>query len=108
MAAQALRQNIARLKAENARVVNMDAVDYLGQTPEPFDIVFIDPPFQSDLIAVCSALVEKRGWLGPGGLVYIEAPAALRDLPLPLPRAWELIRSKRAGQVGYHLARKKE
>ena len=105
-AAQALRQNIARLKAGNAEVVNMDAVDYLGRTPEPFDIVFIDPPFRSDLIAVCSALVEERGWLRPGGLVYIEAPAALRDLPLP--RAWELIRSKRAGQVGYHLARKKE
>jgi hypothetical protein len=25
--------------------------------------------------------------------------------PLPIPADWELIRTKKAGQVGYHLAR---
>lgn len=101
-AAQALRANLERLGAVNAEVVNRDAVEYLRQPPTPFDIIFIDPPFQSDLVAICAALIEERGWLKPGGLIYIEAPSGLK--PLPIPSAWELVRSKTAGQVGYHLA----
>ncbi len=99
-----LRQHVATLQARNADVVQADAVDFLRQTPQLFDIVFLDPPFKSDLIARCAELVEANGWIKRGGLVYIEAPSQI-DV-LPLPAAWELIRSKKAGQVGYHLAQK--
>lgn len=101
---QRLRQHVATLEARNAEVVQADAVDFLRQTPQPFDIIFLDPPFKSDLIARCAELVEANGWLKRGGLVYVEAPSQLEALPLP--ETWELIRSKKAGQVGYHLARK--
>lgn len=103
--AQALQRNVERLGAiSSARVVQADAVEYLQQSPQAFNIVFIDPPFRSELIGRCAALVEERGWLVPHGLVYIEAPSRLRVLPIPAN--WELIRSKYAGQVGYHLARR--
>jgi 16S rRNA (guanine966-N2)-methyltransferase len=101
---ECLRQHVVTLQASNANVVQADAVDFLRQTPQPFDIVFLDPPFKSDLIARCAALVETNGWIKRGGLVYIEAPSQV-DV-LPLPATWELIRSKKAGQVGYHLAQK--
>ena len=44
--------------------------------------------------------------LGPvaGGLVYLEAPASAG--PPELPDGWSLLKSKRAGEVGYHLARR--
>ena len=102
--AQQLRRHVEKLEAAGAEVVPADAVDYLQRPPRQFDIVFLDPPFRSNLIAECAALVEARGWLKPGGLVYIEAPSRLSALALPA--TWELIRSKKAGQVGYHLARK--
>jgi 16S rRNA (guanine966-N2)-methyltransferase len=98
-----LRQNVATLKADGAEVVEADALAYLKRTVQPFDIIFLDPPFASELIAACSALIEQRGWLKPGGLVYVEAPAACE--PLPVPATWQLLKSKRAGQVGYHLLR---
>ncbi len=101
---QRLRQHVATLEAQNADVVQADAVDFLRQTPQSFDIIFLDPPFKSDLIARCAELVEANGWLKRGGLVYVEAPSQLEALPLP--GTWELVRSKKAGQVGYHLARK--
>ncbi len=104
LAVQALRRNLERLGAGDAEVIQTDAVEYLERSPEAFDIVFIDPPFRSDLISRCSALVEERGWIRPGGLVYIEAPSRMQALPIP--PTWELIRSQKAGQVGYHLARK--
>lgn len=102
--ADRLRQQVERLEAGGAEVVLADAVDFLGRTPRAFDIVFIDPPFKSRLIPECAARVEAHGWLKPGGLAYIEAPS--RNSHLALPATWELIRSKKAGQVGYHLARK--
>ncbi|MFQ5993606.1 MAG: 16S rRNA (guanine(966)-N(2))-methyltransferase RsmD [Acidiferrobacterales bacterium] len=100
-----LRDNVAELGADGAHVVEADAVDYLMGPPETFDIVFIDPPFHSDLIARSSELVDTRGWIEPGALVYIESPREMAQLPIP--ESWEVIRGQNAGQVGYHLARKR-
>jgi len=101
--AEQLRRNIATLAASGAEVVQADAIEYLNRASEPFDVIFLDPPFASDLIARCAAMIAQRGWLKPRGFVYIEAPATM--MPLPLPVVWEIWRSGRAGQVGYHLAR---
>ena len=102
---RALEHNVEQLGARaSARVVRADAVEYLRRPAQRFDIIFIDPPFRTDLIGRCAVLVEERGWLAPNGLIYIEAPSRMRELPIP-PN-WQLVRSKRAGQVGYHLARR--
>ncbi len=100
-----LRQNIETLKAADAEVRNMDALTYLEGPVVPVDILFLDPPFAAaELIGHCAEIIERRGWLKPGGFIYIEAPSRLKQLPLP--PTWELVRSKIAGQVGYHLARR--
>ena len=104
LVADRLRRTLEMLDAENAIVVRADAVEYLRQAPQAFDIIFLDPPFRSDLIARCADMIEAQGWIKPGGLIYVEAPS--RIMSLPLPATWELIRSKEAGQVGYHLAQK--
>jgi 16S rRNA (guanine966-N2)-methyltransferase len=106
--AAALRRNLALLEAANAELLETDALALLERAPaRAFDIVFLDPPFHpdpgaDDLLAHCCALLDGRGWLAPLGLVYLEVPA---DRAPPLPPGWSLIRSKRAGQVGYHLVR---
>ena len=99
-----LRRHVVMLEAGNATVTQADAIDFLRQAPQAFDIIFLDPPFRSDLIARCAELVESHGWIKPGGLIYVEAPSQLEVLPLPV--TWQLIRSKVAGRVGYHLAQK--
>ncbi len=100
--AAVLRENIARLGAEQAEVIVADALTYLQGPAQPFDIVFLDPPFTSELIAQTSVLLDQRGWVRPGGHIYIEAPRQMKRLPIP--DTWELLRSQIAGQVGYHLA----
>lgn len=109
VAAQIIRENIALLGAEHAEVVCGDGVTYLeAASPQgsdrAYDIVFLDPPFRSDLIERCSGLLERHGWVKHGGLIYIEAPSTMQSLPLP--DSWEMMRSKTAGQVGYHLVRR--
>ena len=100
-AAARLKDNAALLGAR-ATVVQGDALAFLNGPVSAFDIVFLDPPFASDLVSRASELMDRRGWVRPGALVYIEAPSSVD--PLPIPSGWKLIKSQRSGQVGYHLA----
>jgi 16S rRNA (guanine966-N2)-methyltransferase len=99
----ALRLNCEQLKAGQAEIVHADAAEYLRGPAAAFDIVFLDPPYASGLLAPCVQLLEARGWLKPDAYIYLEAPEG--EVP-PLPETWRLVRSKTAGQVGYHLARR--
>ncbi|MDY6945488.1 MAG: 16S rRNA (guanine(966)-N(2))-methyltransferase RsmD [Pseudomonadota bacterium] len=97
-----LLQTLQRLGATGASVETQDAVRFLERTPRPFDVVFLDPPFASTLLAAVFAQL-RRGWLAPQAHIYVECPS---DTPLPpLAPGWTLYRSKQAGQVGYHLLR---
>jgi len=99
----ALRLNREQLKAEHAEIVHADAAEYLRGPATAFDMVFLDPPYASGLLVPCMQLLETHGWLKPDALIYLEAPEG--EAP-PLPETWQLVRSKTAGQVGYHLARR--
>jgi len=85
----------------NAKVDCAGAVEWLaahGAEP-PFDIVFLDPPYDSNLLEAAAVALEGR--LAPDARVYLERRA--RD-PLPvLPDGWKELRAGRAGEVGYHL-----
>jgi 16S rRNA (guanine966-N2)-methyltransferase len=94
-----LRDTLQRLECAQASVHVEEAGRFLQRTARPFEIVFLDPPFDSAVLPeACSLLAQ--GWLAPQAWVYIECPA---DMPLLLPPSWQMHRSRRAGQVGYHL-----
>jgi 16S rRNA (guanine966-N2)-methyltransferase len=99
-----LSDTLAALKCDRADVVRSDAARYLAGTPEPFDIVFLDPPYVSRALAETCRKIDEGRWLRPGGLAYVEDAASAG--PPELPAGWTLLRSKRAGEVGYHLARR--
>lgn len=102
-AQRTLAGNIEKLGAQQVHLVCAEALAWLRQTSgRPFDVVFLDPPYASGLMGPCCELLEQRGLLVPGAKIYLEVAA---DQPLPaLPRNWRLIRDKKAGEVGYHLA----
>ncbi len=101
-AVEQLRRHLQTLQADTVRVVQADALAFLAGPPRPFDIVFLDPPFRRGLLAPCIERLEQGGWLADEARIYIEAERELP--PEALPANWELLRSKGAGQVGYHLA----
>ena len=101
-AVKALRENLALLEAANAEVHQGDALVWLRGTPRPFDVVFLDPPFRQDLLAPALKLLAEGGWLADHARIYIELESEQGEPELP--EGWELLRSKQAGQVAYHLA----
>jgi 16S rRNA (guanine966-N2)-methyltransferase len=100
-AARELRARLTEWGARDAAVERMDARRFLNSAPRPFGVVFLDPPFASELLAAAAALLESHGWLAPGVVIYVES-AARQPLP-PLPESWTPLKAKRAGEVGYHL-----
>ena len=76
-------------------------MSFLGGAGDPYDIVFLDPPFDSGAVTVAARLLEEGHWLTPGALIYVEC-AARGGLPA-LPPSWLATKAKQAGEVGYHL-----
>jgi 16S rRNA (guanine966-N2)-methyltransferase len=105
---EALRAHCVAFGAAGHEIVRGDAIATLraprAPTRAPFDIVFIDPPFDAELWRPTIAALENGGWLAPQAFVYLETPAAQ---PRPtLPVAWHTWREGKAGEVGYHLLRR--
>ncbi len=63
---------ITRL-SDRASLVFKDAISFLKTTTETFDIIFLDPPYESDLYEKVLFEIKKRGILSPAGLIVIEA-----------------------------------
>lgn len=98
-----LRENARLLGATGVQVVQADALRYLNERPaQPFDIVFLDPPFGHNVLAPVCRKLEANGWLRDQARIYMEAEKTL-DVQ-DIPANWRIVRSKAAGQVGYHLA----
>ena len=95
---------LRNLGCDRGQTVRADAAGYLAQPATPFDVIFLDPPFAAPVLPDSCQRIQSGGWLKEGGLVYIESPAAAGEPELP--SGWTLLKSKRAGEVGYHLARR--
>ena len=103
-AARSLEEQLVRFDGSaKGRVMAMGAARFLRTAPEPFQIVFLDPPFGKDALAEYIPMLDQGNWLAVGSLVYLENER-VAGIPA-MPPHWELLKSKSAGEVGYHLAR---
>ena len=103
-APRSLQEQLLRFGgASKGRVMEMGAARFLRTPAEPFDIAFLDPPFGKDALAEYMPMLDEGNWLKVGGLVYLENERLAGEPKLP--GHWELLKSKSAGEVGYHLAR---
>jgi 16S rRNA (guanine966-N2)-methyltransferase len=94
--ARALRESAKTLEAEGLEVLDGDALAYLKRSTETFDVVFVDPPYASELAMKALRLLPAH--LNPGARVYVES-----STPLSPPPPWRALREDRAGAVRYAL-----
>ena len=101
-AIKSLNENAQLLGLKQTEITQADALKWLEQTPsQPFDIVFLDPPFADDLLSECCARLQSGGWLAEHAQIYVEVDLN-RGLP-QFPPAWKIVKEKRAGQVAFCL-----
>lgn len=96
-----LQTTLAALGASGGEVRKVDVQTFLRSAGRRFDVVFLDPPFVEGALAPLLAALVDGGQLARGAHVYVEHAA--RDGLPTLPAGLEPRRSKRAGEVGYHL-----
>ena len=103
--AASLRSNAQRLKAENIRVQQGDALAQLRAAPlGVWDVIFLDPPFGdggNDALFL-SALQLCVPLLAPQGSIYLEAPRPWQAEELHA-LGLQCFRQGKAGMVHYHL-----
>ncbi|MEE3241224.1 MAG: 16S rRNA (guanine(966)-N(2))-methyltransferase RsmD [Pseudomonadota bacterium] len=106
MAIESLTKTAAILNTDHCFAVHSSAAQWLQTYPmqQPsaqFDIVFLDPPFQDQLLANTAMALEASGCLTADALIYVEQAAGH---PLAkLPSRWRNLRHKVAGKVSYQL-----
>lgn len=96
VACKSLQQNKALLKADAAQVLQMDAMQFLVQDTQKYDVIFCDPPYNKGWLDKLLPLL--RAHLAAGGVVYAEAEYALQDTD-----DWQVLKHGKAGAVYYHL-----
>ena len=101
-----LKEEAAMLKADRAEIYRARIPSQLKKPEKPFDIVFLDPPYQADLLVQCCFYLEENSFLAREAYIYLEASHGLCENDLP--SGWTLLKSKKAGQVAYHLAQRKK
>ncbi|GHC28503.1 ribosomal RNA small subunit methyltransferase D [Kushneria pakistanensis] len=101
--ARQIAQNLETLEV-TMPVHHQSADAFLSTRPvQPFELVFLDPPFRQALIDDCCQRLETEGWLADNALIHVETEA---DLIPRLPASWRLIRETRAGDSHARLYRR--
>ena len=97
-----LQAQLALFDAVHACIYRAEIPRQLRAEPKPFDIVFLDPPYQKGLLLPTCFYLEEHRFLAQSAYIYLEADKIIQ--PDELPAHWQMVHCKKAGQVIYHLA----
>jgi len=97
-----LKEELATFGSDNVRIYRAQVPAQLQPATKKFAIVFLDPPYQENLLFKTCEYLEQNHFLADEAYIYLEAGQPIKDNELPAN--WRLKKTQRAGQVYYHLA----
>jgi 16S rRNA (guanine966-N2)-methyltransferase len=92
----ALLENQVMLKAENCQILNQDALLFLSNNTQKFDVIFCDPPYNKAWLNKLLPILNQH--LNADGMLYVEAEFAIAS-----DATWLVKKQDKAGNVYYHL-----
>lgn len=94
------------IEAAACEIVQQDVLEYLKVSkPMPSaDLIFLDPPFDTDLLEQSLKLLEASPLCGVNTKIYTELPL---KAPIPEIKDFAVAKTQKAGQVAYHLFTRK-
>jgi 16S rRNA (guanine966-N2)-methyltransferase len=98
-AARNLSDNIHLLEipAQQVKVKQGNAKQHLAQSHGPFDVIFLDPPFNQDLLAAVIDIICQYQLLAEGAVIYIECEG--QGSVYSAPVNWYLLKQKQTPQI---------
>lgn len=98
-AAQQLRNNanLLKLNSEQAIIQQGNSLSLLKQVKNSFDLIFIDPPFNRELVPSCVQELAQNKLVHNGTIIYVERE--INGKSLQFPESWRLIKEKSSQQV---------
>lgn len=103
--------DVTRRNAELARVddrakfVISDALSYLERTSAKFDIIFLDPPYNTGLLSKATAKIAQKGLLSENGIIVAESEAQGEE---PLCESFDIIKRAKYGKTVIFVLRKRQ
>jgi len=95
---RALQASALKLACSNVLLRCEDGLKFARQKNGLFDVIFLDPPFQSDYLPKLLPLLVDQ--LTQDGLVYVESGEVFEP-----DQAWQVVRHAKSGAVHYQLLR---
>ena len=99
-----LSKQIKAIFGDRAFIQQADALKWLARTGGPFDLVFIDPPWDLGLTEPACQALEDHALLAPNALVYVESRS--HDTAPRVPDNWQLEKEKTGGDARAQLFRR--
>ncbi len=104
-AREQLVNNLRTLAVPKESSTTVHAGDALAVLPQlnklPYDIVFVDPPFNKGLVEPTLNALDALALVQQGSRIYVEHEAALP--PLSLPDHWQVTKEKHTSALRYFL-----
>jgi 16S rRNA (guanine966-N2)-methyltransferase len=105
-AVRAIRENLSRAGVEDgATVVRADARDALDRAEGPFDLAFVDPPYDHDREELGQIIGRLGPLMAPGGGMALTRPK--KDATDVIPIHWIVIRLLTYGDTQILICREK-
>jgi len=101
-----LESNFKFLDNFQYQLNNSDSIIFLNkQNDNPFDLVFLDPPFNQNLIPLVLELLSKKNYLHNESQIYIESESEITPIILKnhLEYSCRIKKQKKSGNVHYCL-----
>ncbi len=101
-----LKKQAQVLNTSNIRIVHQEATGFITDNRDGFDIVFIDPPFNSQLASTLADMLLEHPMLNNEAMLYVEIPLSEKPKTSETWRGWNIVRSGKTSQVCYLLLTK--
>lgn len=92
-----LSKQVEKLDAQEVSLIRADALSYMNNCSDQFDIIFLDPPYSKYNPSELLEQLADISCVKKGGLIYLEASP--EKFPKTLPQSWQWQRQLKAGQV---------
>ena len=64
-----------------------------------YDLIFLDPPYATDLLPLALAEIAQFRFLAPDGIIVAEHSASDKEVQLPSPLQLQIVRTKQYGKT---------